>query len=54
MLVKIVTLFLVFVAVLGMFGKLRLLVPKKLRKAATCDACGRHLIGKGPCPCGKG
>lgn len=53
-LVKIVTLFLVFIAILGMFGKLSLLIPKKLRKAATCSNCGRHLIGKGPCPCGKG
>ncbi len=54
MILKIVTLFLVFVAVLGMFGKLSLLLPKKLRKTARCKACGRHLIGKGKCPCGQG
>ncbi len=54
MLVKIVTVFLVFIAILGMFGKLSLLIPKKLRRvAAKCEACGRHRIGKGPCPCGK-
>lgn len=53
MVLKIVTLFLVFIAVLGMFGKLSLLIPKTLRKTATCKTCGRHKIGKGPCPCGK-
>ncbi len=52
--VKVVTLFLVFIAILAMFGKLSLLLPKKLRKVASkCPACGRHRIGKGPCPCGK-
>lgn len=54
MILKIVTLFLVFIAVLGMFGKLNLLIPKKLRKTAKCRHCGRHKIGKGSCPCGKG
>ncbi len=54
MLVKIVTIFLVFIAVLGMFGKLRLLLPRKFRKNARCEKCGRHLIGSGPCPCKKG
>ncbi len=53
MLVKIVSLFLVFVAVLGMFGKLNVLIPKKLQKTAVCKVCGRHKIGKGPCPCGQ-
>lgn len=54
-LVKVVALFLVFVAVLAMFGKLGVLLPKSRRKTATaCPACGRHRIGKGPCPCGKG
>lgn len=50
--VKAVTLFLVFVIVLAMFGKLNLLLPKKLR-SARCPSCGRHRIGKGPCPCEK-
>ena len=54
MMVKIVTLFLVFVAVLGMFGKLSLLIPKRKQGASRCKACGRHVMGKGPCPCGQG
>lgn len=54
MLTKIVALFLVFIAVLAMFGKLSLLLPKKMREIAkTCPKCGRHKIGKGPCPCEK-
>lgn len=52
MLLKIVSLFLVFIVVLGMFGKLSLLLPRKLR-AGKCPVCGRHRIGKGPCPCGE-
>ena len=43
MLLKIVSLFLVFIVVLGMFGKLSLLLPGKLR-AGKCPACGRHRI----------
>jgi len=54
MISKIVLLFLVFIAVLGMFGKLRLLLPKKYRQTARCRNCGRLVIGKGPCSCGKG
>ena len=55
MLSKIVALFLVFIAVLAMFGKLRLLLPKSTRHIAQkCENCGRHRIGKGDCPCGKG
>lgn len=53
MLLKIVTLFLVFIAVLGMFGKLSLLDPRKRLRSAKCPACGRHRIGSDPCPCGK-
>ena len=50
---KIVSLFLVFMAVLAMFGKLR--VPGVARlKSAKCKRCGRYRIGKGPCDCGKG
>lgn len=54
MLVKIVSIFLVVMMVLAMFGKLRLLAPWRTKVAAKCEACGRHKIGKGPCPCGKG
>jgi hypothetical protein len=52
MVFKIVTLFLVFIAVLGMFGKLGLLVPRRL-SSTKCQSCGRYRIGRGPCPCGK-
>ncbi len=48
---KIVTLFLVGMGVLAMFGKLK--VPGAKRLAKRCPACGRHRIGKGPCPCGR-
>jgi hypothetical protein len=53
MLVKVVVLFLVAMAVLAMFGRLRL--PRLGRKdARKCTRCGRFLIGKGPCDCSKG
>lgn len=54
MLTKIVTLFLVFIAVLGIFGKLYWLLPTRKKKTAKCETCGRHLIGSGPCDCQKG
>lgn len=47
---KIVLLFLVFIAVLAMFGKLRIPGAKRLA-SAKCRKCGRYRIGKGPCPC---
>ncbi len=50
---KIVLLFLVGVAVLGMFGKLRFPGQKQLQ-SAKCKSCGRYRIGKGPCGCGRG
>jgi hypothetical protein len=50
MLTKIVLLFLAFVAVLGMFGKLHWLGGKRLQ-SAKCPECGRYRIGKGPCAC---
>jgi hypothetical protein len=49
---KIVTLFLVGMAVLAMFGKLSY-PGKKALQSAKCQGCGRYRIGKGPCPCGK-
>ncbi|MEC8196504.1 MAG: hypothetical protein VX228_09335 [Pseudomonadota bacterium] len=52
MLVKIVSLFLVGMAVLAMFGKLRFPGQKQLQ-SKKCPKCGRYKIGKGPCPCGK-
>ena len=50
---KVVALFFVFIAVLGIFGKLRF--PGQTRLAqAKCTACGRYRIGKGPCAFGRG
>jgi len=51
--VKIVILFLVFMVVLAMFGRLRFPGQDKLA-SARCPGCGRFRIGKGPCACGKG
>ena len=58
MLVKIVSLFLIGIAVLAMFGRLR--VPGAARrigkretpaKPKKCRHCGAYMIGGGPCPC---
>lgn len=51
--VKIVILFLVFMGVMAMFGKLRFPGQQKLA-SARCPRCGRFRLGKGPCACGKG
>ena len=59
MLIKAVSLFLIAMLVLGMFGKLRMPKMPKLRKrdhiatAAKCPQCGAYNPGKGPCPCGR-
>jgi len=53
LIVKIVTLFLIGIGVLAMFGKLRIPGQKRLA-AARCPKCGKFRIGKGPCACGKG
>lgn len=53
MLTKIVTFFLIGMAVLAMFGKLRFPGQKRLA-AAKCTSCGKYRIGKGPCPCTRG
>ncbi|KNG94723.1 hypothetical protein [Pseudaestuariivita atlantica] len=52
MIFKIVTLFLVGMAVLAMFGKLKVPGQKRLA-SAKCPKCGRYRIGRGTCPCGK-
>lgn len=58
--VKVVSLFLVVIVVLAMFGKLGWLgslAPPALRrkrplaKPAICIHCGRHVIGKAGCDC---
>jgi hypothetical protein len=59
---KIVLLFLLFMGVLAMFGRLRVPGSKTLEKlrgrprleARKCPHCGAYRIGKGPCPCRKG
>ena len=57
MLIKGVTLFLIALAVLAMFGKWRLRLPGRDRRAdlppmpKKCRACGAPIIGKGPCAC---
>ncbi|MGH1454596.1 MAG: hypothetical protein ACRBBV_15630 [Paracoccaceae bacterium] len=50
MLIKAVTLFLLFMGVMAMFGKWKFPGQKKL-DAARCPRCKRLRIGKGPCPC---
>ncbi|MEC3862836.1 hypothetical protein VK792_16200 [Mesobacterium sp. TK19101] len=52
MLVKIITFFLLGMAVLAMFGKVKLPGQKRLA-SQKCPKCGRYRIGKGPCPCGN-
>lgn len=50
MILKIVTLFLIGMGVLAMFGKLRL--PKiKAYETRKCTKCGSFKIGKSPCLC---
>ena len=51
--VKVVTFFLIAIAVLAMFGKLHWLWGNRFA-SVKCRKCGRYKIGKGPCPCGKG
>ncbi len=53
MIFKVVTLFLVGMGVLAMFGRLRFPGQKKL-ESRKCPKCGRFRIGKGPCACEKG
>ncbi|MCR9111910.1 MAG: hypothetical protein NXH84_01480 [Rhodobacteraceae bacterium] len=53
MIVKVVILFLVFMGVMAMFGKLRFPGQKRLA-SARCPSCGKFRIGKGPCACKKG
>lgn len=52
MILKIVALFLVFIGVLGWFGKMHWIGGKTLTQT-KCKSCGRYRIGKGSCSCGK-
>ena len=54
--IKAVSLFLIVILALGMFGKLRIpkiKKPKGLRRAQKCKSCGNYLIGIDPCKCKK-
>jgi hypothetical protein len=51
-LVKAVSLFLIGMLVLAMFGKLRFPGQKRL-EAAKCKKCGRYRIGKAGCGCDR-
>ena len=54
MIAKIVILFLVFMGVIAMFGKLHWIGGKRLTQRKCAD-CGRYRIGKGDCACrGRG
>jgi len=53
MIFKIVVLFLVFIAVLGMLGKLHWIGGKRMN-LAKCSGCSKYRIGTGPCSCGRG
>lgn len=53
MLLKIITLFFVFIAILAIFGRLRFPGQKRLA-AMKCGGCGRYRIGRAPCSCGRG
>ena len=61
MLVKVVILFLAGMVLIGLIGKV--LFPRAFKrmaskaailpKPARCGRCGRYLLGKGGCDCGK-
>ena len=54
--IKVISVFLIFMLVLAMFGRLRFPGQKTINKkldAAKCPSCGRFRLGKSSCPCGK-
>ncbi len=50
--VKVVTLFLIGMLVLAMFGRLRYPGQKRI-ESAKCPKCGRYKFSKGDCDCSK-
>lgn len=55
--VKAVTIFLILIVVVAMFGRLGWLgrqVGISRKRKLNCPRCGRYRIGKGPCDCTKG
>ena len=55
MLIKIISLFFIFIAILALIGRLRLPGRRKTDRltARKCPKCGTFRIGPGPCPCEK-
>lgn len=51
--IKAVSLFLIGILVLAMFGRLKYPGQKRL-EAAKCPKCGRFKIGKSECDCSSG
>ncbi|MFT4715963.1 MAG: hypothetical protein ACI861_001605 [Paracoccaceae bacterium] len=59
MIIKAVSLFLIAIIALAMFGRLKM--PKirgrnkagKKMDASKCKKCGSYILGKGPCACEK-
>ncbi|WP_292023275.1 hypothetical protein [Maritimibacter sp. UBA3975] len=49
--IKAVSLFLIGMLVLAMFGRLRIPGADKLANR-KCPKCGRFRLGRGPCECG--
>jgi len=55
MIVKIISLFLIAMVALALFGRLRMPLRRGPKgDAGRCRSCGRPLAGKGRCTCGKG
>ena len=57
MIIKVFTLFLIVMAALAMFGRLRIggrskKPPPSRLSVARCPKCGKPRIGAGPCDCG--
>lgn len=52
MVIKIISLFLVAMVALAIFGRFRFPRPGAGKREKFCPGCGRPRIGKGPCPCG--
>jgi len=51
--IKVVSLFLIGILVMAMFGKLKFPGQKRL-EAAKCEKCGRYRFGSKPCDCNRG
>jgi hypothetical protein len=55
--IKIISVMLIVLAALAIFGRVRLKLPGRkppAKLAAPCPECGRPRIGTGPCPCKTG